>query len=268
MTPSPPLPLAGRVAFVTGGGSGLGLAIARALATAGADLALLGRDAARLEAAASSLAPTGRRVLTFAADVRQPDAVVAAVDAAASALGRLDILVNSAAGNFLCPADQLTPNGLSAVVDIDLKGTFHACRAALPHLSKGGGVILNVSATLQLPATPLQMHASAAKAGLDSLTRSLALEWGRRGIRVLGIAPGPVAGTEGVKRLLPGAVGDALAARTPLGRLGTPDDIADAALFLVSEQARWITGVTLVADGGLHLAGPMDLTPGMPQTPK
>jgi peroxisomal 2,4-dienoyl-CoA reductase len=188
-------------------------------------------------------------------DVRDAAAMAAVVDEAARTFGRLDILVNGAAGNFLCYVEQLSPNGFGAVIDIDLKGTFHASKAALPWLKASRGVVLNISATLHYGGTPAQSHVSAAKAGVDALTRNLAVEWGPYGIRVVGIAPGPIDGTEGVSRLLPAEKRDAAAARIPLRRLGDVGDIAAAALFLCSDLASYINGATLIVDGGMSLTG-------------
>ena len=187
-------------------------------------------------------------------DVRDPAAVDAAVAQTVEAFSRLDILVNGAAGNSLCLAEDLSPNGFGAVVDIDLKGTFNVSKAALPHLKAHGGVVLNVSATLHYLGTAAQVHVSSAKAGVDAVTRVLAVEWGQYGIRVNGIAPGPVADTEGVRRLLVGSSKDRAVQMTPMGRLGAIQDVSDAALFLCSDAASFITGVTLVVDGGLWLA--------------
>ena len=142
---------------------------------------------------------------------------------------------------------------VAAVVDIDLKGTFHVSRAALPHLKAHGGSVLNISATLQYLGTMGQSHAAAAKAGIDSLTRTLACEWGPYGIRVNGIAPGPVEGTEGVRRLTSEQSRDAAIRDCPLGRMATIDDVANAALYLCSNAASFVNGVTLVVDGGLWL---------------
>jgi len=175
------------------------------------------------------------------------------VAAVVGELGRLDILINGAAGNFVCLAENLSPNGFGTVVDIDLKGTFNVSRAAFPHLKARGGVVLNISATLQLLGTIGQSHASAAKAGVDSLTRSLAAEWGPSGIRVNGLAPGPVDGTEGVRRLVTDSARAAIARQCPLGRMASIDEIADAAVFLCSDASRFVTGVTLVVDGGLWM---------------
>jgi len=175
------------------------------------------------------------------------------VSAIAAELGRIDILINGAAGNFICLAENLSPNGFGTVVDIDLKGTFNMSRAALPHLKAQGGSVVNISATLPYLGTMGQAHASAAKAGVDSLTRTLAVEWGPYGIRVNGIAPGPIEGTEGVRRLTNEQSRESAQRLNPLGRMGTVDDIANAALYLCSDAASFVNGVTLVVDGGLWL---------------
>ena len=189
--------LKGKTALITGGGSGIGRGMALALAAHGCNVAIIGRRAERLDAAAKEIRARGVQAAAIPADVRDPAAVEQAVEQAAALAGRLDILVNNAAGNFLCLAEDLSPNGFGAVVDIDLKGTFHASKAALPHLKARGGVVLNISSTLQYFGTAAQLHVSAAKAGVDALTRVLAVEWGRYGVRVNGIAPGPGRGYGG-----------------------------------------------------------------------
>ena len=251
--------LGGRVALVTGGGTGICRGIALALASAGCGVAILSRKAEHVDPTGADIARTGARSLALAADVRDPAAVDAAVSRAVDALGRLDILVNGAAGNFVCLAEHLSPNGFGTVVDIDLKGTFNVSRAAFTHLKAQGGVILNISATLQLLGTVGQAHASAAKAGVDALTRTLAVEWGPSNIRVNGLAPGPVDGTEGVRRLTTPASRQLMLEHSPLGRLTTIDEVAAAALFLCSDAASAITGVTLVIDGGLWLRSARDI---------
>ena len=245
--------LKGQVALVTGGGTGICRGIALAFAAHGCDVAITSRRLEHLEPAVAELRATGRRAIAAAADVRDPAAVEGVISSTIAELGRLDIVVNGAAGNFVCRAENLSPNGFGAVVDIDLKGTFHVSRAALPHLKAHGGSVLNISATLQYLGTMGQSHAAAAKAGIDSLTRTLACEWGPYGIRVNGIAPGPVEGTEGVRRLTSEQSRDAAIRDCPLGRMATIDDVANAALYLCSNAASFVNGVTLVVDGGLWL---------------
>jgi peroxisomal 2,4-dienoyl-CoA reductase len=247
--------LSGKTALVTGGGTGICRGIALAFARHGCDVAITSRRREHFEPTVRELEACGAKALGFASDVREPDAIAEVIDRAAGALGRLDILVNGAAGNFLCDASTLSPNGFGAVVDIDLKGTFHACRAAYPYLARSGGVILNISATLHYGGTPQQVHVAAAKAGVDALTRTLAVEWGPKGIRTVGIAPGAIEGTEGVDRLLAGERRDRTARLNSLGRLGAIDDIAHAALFLCSGLASYVNGETLVVDGGQWLTG-------------
>ena len=245
--------LAGRTALVTGGGTGICRGIALTLAAHGCHVAIASRSADHLEPTAAEIASLGVRSLAVAADVRRADHVAAAVTQVADTFGRLDILVNGAAGNFVARAEDLSPNGFGTVVDIDLKGTFNVSRAALPHLRSSRGVVLNISATLQLLGTIGQVHAAAAKAGIDSMTRTLAVEWGAYGIRVNGLAPGPVDDTEGVRRLVSAEGRAAIAAHAPLGRMATIDEVAQAALYLCSDASAFVTGVTLVIDGGLWL---------------
>ena len=245
--------LDGRVALVTGGGTGICRGIALAFAAHGCDVAITSRKMEHLDPTVAELRATGRRAIAKAADVRDPAAVTDVVNATVAELGRLDILVNGAAGNFICLAENLSPNGFGTVVDIDLKGTFHVSKAALPHLKAHGGSVVNISATLPYLGTMGQSHAAAAKAGIDSLTRTLACEWGPYGIRVNGIAPGPIEGTEGVRRLTNEQSRECAVRGNPLGRMGTIDDIANASLFLCSDAASFVNGVTLVVDGGLWL---------------
>jgi peroxisomal 2,4-dienoyl-CoA reductase len=245
--------LKNRAALVTGGGTGICRGIALALAAAGCDVAIASRKREHLEPTVAELAALGVRSLAVPGDVRVPSEVDFIVKRTVEAFGRLDILVNGAAGNFIARAENLSPNGFGTVVDIDLKGTFNVSRAAFSHLRVNGGVVLNISATLQLLGTVGQVHASAAKAGVDALTRTLAAEWGPSGIRVNGLAPGPVDETEGVRRMTTRAIRQAIADDCPLGRMATIAEVADAALFLCSGASAFITGVTLVIDGGLWL---------------
>jgi peroxisomal 2,4-dienoyl-CoA reductase len=247
--------LAGRVALVTGGGTGITGGVARALAGAGARVALVSRKMEHLEPAAQRITDDGGEALAVACDVRDAEQVEQAVAATLARFGQLDIVVNGAAGNFLCFAKDLSPNGFGTVVDIDLKGTFNVSRAAFEHLKKARGSILNISATLHYGATPMQLHVSAAKAGVDALTRNLAVEWGRYGIRANGIAPGPIAETEGMARLSTPEMREKLKQMIPLGRLGTIRDIEQTAVFLCSDAASFINGHVVVVDGGLWLLG-------------
>ena len=249
-----------RVAFVTGGGTGITGGVARALADAGANVALVSRSIEHLEPAAKAIndgrdtrAGSGE-AFAVAADVRKPEAIEKAVAATVDRFGKIDIVVNGAAGNFLCKAEDLSPNGFGTVVDIDLKGTFNVCRAAFEQLKANRGQVLNISATLHYLGTPMQIHVSAAKAGVDALTRNLAVEWGRYGIRVNAIAPGPIEDTEGMQRLVPEAIKQKLRERVPLGRFGLIKDIEQAAVFLCSDAASYINGAVLVVDGGHWLA--------------
>ena len=246
--------LSERVALITGGGTGITGGVARALAEAGARVALVSRKLEHLQPAAEAINANDGEAIAVAADVREPEAVAAAIATTIERFGKLDIVVNGAAGNFLCAAEELSPNGFGTVVDIDLKGTFNVCRAAFAELKKNRGQILNISATLHYLGTPLQLHVSAAKAGVDALTKNLAVEWGRHGIRVNAIAPGPIGDTEGMKRLVPEPIKEKLVQRIPLGRFGEIADIEKAAVFLCSEAAGYINGTILVVDGGHWLA--------------
>lgn len=248
--------LVGKHALVTGGGSGIGAGIAKRLAEQGAAVALVGRTKEKLDAVAAEIVKAGGKASVHACDVRDYAALEAQVNAAAELMGGLDILVNSAAGNFLAPAAGLSANGFRSVIDIDLCGTFNASRASFAHLSKQGGTILSITATQAFVPTPLQCHAGAAKAGIEKLTRDLALEWARFGIRVVAVAPGPIADTEGMKRLAPPGVEDMLQNRVPLRRAGTIEEVCEAVTFLVSPAGAYVTGTTLLVDGGTTLLGP------------
>lgn len=247
--------LQGKVAFVTGGGTGITGGVARAFAEHGARLAIVSRKEENLIAKKQFIEENGGECLAITADVREYDAVENAIKHTVDHYGKIDIVVNGAAGNFLCAADQLSANGFGTVVDIDTKGTFNVCRAAFGTLKESKGQIINISATLHYLATPMQIHVSAAKAGVDAITRNLCVEWGRHGIRVNGIAPGPIEDTEGMKRLLIPELKEKLVKKIPLDRFGRIEDIENAALFLASEAASYINGVTLVVDGGAWLLG-------------
>lgn len=247
--------LQGKVAFVTGGATGITGGVARAFFEHGAKLAITSRKEENLIARKQFIEENGGECFAVAADVRDYEAVEAAVRQTLDHYGRIDIVVNGAAGNFLCAANELSANGFGTVVDIDTKGTFNVSRAAFDALKASRGQIINISATLHYLATPMQIHVSAAKAGVDAITRNLSVEWGRYGIRVNGIAPGPIEDTEGMKRLLMPELKDKMMRKIPAGRFGKIADIENAALYLASDAASFVNGVTLVVDGGSWLLG-------------
>ncbi|MFN8580312.1 MAG: SDR family oxidoreductase [Gemmatimonadaceae bacterium] len=247
--------LQGRVAFVAGGTSGINLAIARELAAHGAAVSVFSRNAERVDAAVATLSTLGGPVRGAAGDVREFASVERALRETADAWGPLDIVIAGAAGNFIAPAAQLSANGFRTVVDIDLMGTFNTLRAAYPLLRKPGASLINISAPQSTEAYWGQAHVSAAKAGVDMLTRSLAVEWGPEGIRVNAIVPGPIADTEGMQRLAPSEeIRAAWLRANPLRRFGSGQDIGNAALFLCSDAAAYVTGAILYCDGGQVLS--------------
>lgn len=246
--------LRGKHALITGGGSGINLGIARAYAAHGCAVTLLGRNLDKARGAAEDITNSGGQALGVSADVRDFAAMQAAAQQAVGAHGPLDIVICGAAGNFPAPVDGISPNGFKSVVDIDLLGTFHTVKAAAPHLRLPGASILAISA-YGMP-VPLQAHVVAAKAGVDALIKVLAIEWGARGVRVNAIIPGPIDGTEGMRRLAPtGAAREAVTKGIPLGRMGEVGDIAHLALFLASGAAGFITGAVIPCDGGSQLMG-------------
>ena len=237
-----------RVALVTGGGTGIGREIARSLGQLGARVCITSRKSEVLEAATKAFEAEDIECMWAPCDIREPEQVEAVIRSVLDRYGRLDIVVNNAAGNFPAPITGLSPNGFKSVVDIDLRGTFHvtkiAFEAALQH---GGGHIVNITAPYEGLGVALQAHAAAAKSGVDSLTRTCAVEFGPYGVRVNAIAPGAIGGTEGMARL---GSGDESDASCPLGYVATPADIANSVIFLCSDAAAYITGQILCVDGG------------------
>ena len=245
----------GQTVFVSGGTSGINLGIADAFAQAGARVAVMSRNPERVAVAQAQLARHGGAVMGLTGDVREPDRVQQVLAQVHAAWGAIDVLVSGAAGNFLARALDLSPKGFKAVVDIDLMGTFHVLRAAHPFLRQPGASIINISAPQSYNPAPMQVHACAAKAGVDQVMRVLAMEWGADGIRVNSIVPGPVEGTTGLAKLASDRARAGMARRVPLGRLGRVQDIAALALFLGSPDASYITGALIPVDGGISLLG-------------
>jgi NAD(P)-dependent dehydrogenase (short-subunit alcohol dehydrogenase family) len=252
----------GRTVFVAGGTSGINLGIAEAFAQAGATIAVMSRAQARVDEAVKRLSAHGGKALGFAADVRNAEATATALKAAYDAFGPIDILVSGAAGNFPSRAVDMSANGFKAVVDIDLLGTFNVLRGAHGFLRKPGAAVVNISAPQAMIPMALQAHVCAAKAGVDMLTRVLAIEWGIEGIRVNSVIPGPIGDTEGMARLAPTPEAmQAVAASVPLGRIGSKQDVANLVLFLASPFAAYITGAVIPVDGGWSVNGAGGLSP-------
>jgi peroxisomal 2,4-dienoyl-CoA reductase len=245
------------------------LGISQLLAELGAHVVMASRKPAHLEAARADIESRGGKVSAVQLDVRDPEQVKAAVDGIAQQHGRIDVLVNNAAGNFYAPSATLSPNAWKSVVEIDLYGTFYCSQAVYPVMAaQGGGRVVSTSMTLHYRGWPMMAHATAAKAGVDALTRTLAVEWAPQRIRVNAIAPGPIP-TEGVRKAFTppadSGVPDVFAAADarmaeyakkgiPLGRWGAPRDIANMVAFLASPAGDWITGAIFVIDGGEWLA--------------
>ncbi len=247
--------LDGKVAFIAGGTGGINLGIAFGLADAGARVAILSRKQDKVDAALAELAAAGHTAIGFAADVRDYDGVENAMRATHEQFGEIDIVISGAAGNFLASAVGMSPNAFRTVVDIDLIGTFHVLRASYAFLRKPGASVISITASQAVHPSLFQSHACAAKAGVNMITKCLALEWGGAGVRVNAIAPGPIADTGGMDKLTP--TPEAVAAHTrtiALGRFGTKKEIADLAVFLSSDSAQYITGAILDCDGGSSLS--------------
>ncbi|HSW16319.1 MAG TPA: SDR family oxidoreductase [Ramlibacter sp.] len=255
------LDFSGRHVFVAGGSSGINLAIAEAFAQRGASVSIASRSVERVAAAVEQLRRHGGKVGGHSADVREYEAVEAVLAGAREAFGPIDVLVSGAAGNFVAPALGMSSKGFRTVVDIDLVGSFNVLRAGHAHLRRPGASVINISAPQASNPTALQAHVCAAKAGVDMLTRVLAMEWGPEGVRVNSIVPGPIGDTEGVRRLAPDP--DALAqmaASIPLGRFGRTAEVADMAMVLSSPLAAFVTGAVIPVDGGSSLPGGRDLS--------
>ncbi len=244
--------LAGSAGIVTGGGSGIGLAIVRELRRYGAAVTITGRNQEKLDAVAGELGVTTAR-----GDVRKQEDVAANLDLHLRAHGKVDFLVNNAAGNFLCPLERMSPNAFAAVLDIVAKGTFLWSRAVQPHMKKvGGGRIVNIGTTYSWSHAAWVAHSGAAKAAVLNLTRTMAVEWGPMGILTNVVAPGPIKDTEGFKRLSIDDMDKAGRGLIPVGRAGEPAEIAHMVTFLISPLGAYINGAAIPVDGGAHLAVP------------
>jgi NAD(P)-dependent dehydrogenase (short-subunit alcohol dehydrogenase family) len=251
-------PFAGKTAVVTGGGTGLGRAMSLRLAELGANLVIASRKMENLEPTAEEIRAKGAECMAHAVDIRDHAKVEAMLPAVVERFGRVNILLNNAAGNFLCPAEKLSINGWKAVVEIVLHGTWHCTSVFGRHMiEQGGGNILNIIATYAWTGAPLVMPSASAKAGVLAMTRSLAVEWGPKGIRLNCIAPGAIV-TEGASQNLAFATEEAqkmIREHNPLKRLGTQEELADLAAFLLSDHSSYINGDCISMDGGNWLAG-------------
>jgi len=257
-----------RHVFVSGGSSGINLGIADAFARHGAKLSIMSRSPERIDGALAQLRAHGGEAEGHSADVRDAPAVAAALQRANERFGPIDVLVSGAAGNFLAPALGMSANGFKTVVDIDLLGSFNVLRAAHAFLRRPGASVINISASQAFNPTKFQAHVCAAKAGVDMLTRVLAMEWGPDGVRVNSIVPGPIADTEGVRRLAPNDEARArMTAAIPLGRYGSAADVAGMAMVLSSPLAAYVTGVVLPVDGGISLSGGRDFSAALAAAP-
>jgi len=248
--------LRNKVAFITGGGSGIGFRITEILMRHGCKTAIASRKLEKVETAAKKLEEaTGVECAAFDVDVRLPERVEKTVDNILARFGKIDILVNNAAGNFLAPIEGLSYNAFKTVMEIDTLGTFNVTKAVYDKWFKEhGGNIINISATLAYKGTSMQMHAGSAKAAIDAMTKHMAVEWGKKGVRVNCIAPGPIGGTEGMRRLGGRSrLAEQAQKIIPLQRWGFKSEIADSAVFLASDASSYVTGTVLVVDGGSWL---------------
>lgn len=264
-----PFDYAGKAVFVSGGSSGINLGIAHAFAAAGANVAIASRSQDRINSAVAELQTHGGEVAGYSADVRDYAAFAEALAQAHRRFGDFDALISGAAGNFVAPALGMSANGFKAVIDIDLLGTYNVLRAAHPYLKKPGAAIINISAPQAFQPMAYQVHVCAAKAGVDMVTRVLAIEWAVDGIRVNSIAPGAVEGTEGMARLAPTEEArQAVTNSIPLKRWAKKEDIANMALFLCSPLASYVTGIVVPVDGGRTLLGGRGLSSAMEEALK
>lgn len=253
--------LEGKVVLVTGGGTGIGRATALACATAGADVAICGRRTEPLLDVAKEVAALGRRCVTVTVDVREADEVASLVDQVLEGLGRIDVLVNNAGGQFMAPAEEITVNGWRAVHRLSVESVWGltrevATRALIP---QGTGLVVFMAFSPRR-GIPGMVHATAARAAVENLASGLALEWSRYGIRSVAVAPGTIL-TDGLEEQYSPADIARWAASVPLGRLGSPEEVGELVAFLATPAAGYITGTTIVVDGGNDAWGTGHLPP-------
>ncbi|GAK63196.1 NAD-binding protein [Moesziomyces antarcticus] len=249
----------GKVLFCTGGGSGICYEMTKTIMSFGANAAILGRKADRLAKASKELsAATGQECIPCPADVREPEQLKEAVRKTVEKFGRIDFVIAGSAANWLAGIEQNSEKGFKTVIDIDLIGSYNTVKATLEQVTKNRGSYIFISATLHYFGLPYQSHPSAAKAGVDALSRVLAVEMGPLGVRSNVIAPGPISGTEGMDRLAPKGMEEAVAEMVPMMRMGAKSDIAAAGVYLFSDAASFVNGTQMVVDGGAwHIQGPM-----------
>ena len=246
---------------VIGGTSGINRGIAECFARHGAKVAVASRKQDKVDDTVASLKKLGADAMGFCADVRNEQELRNGVQQTVEHWGQLDVVVSGAAGNFPALANAMSGNAFKSVVDIDLLGTFHVMQAIYPHLKKPGASVINISAPQAFLSMVAQSHVCAAKAGVDMITRCLAMEWGPEGIRINSVVPGPIEGTEGMKRLAPTPEFlQKATASVPLKRLGQPDDVGNLCLFLASPMASYISGAVIPVDGGWSLGGASSLS--------
>ncbi|MEK4560626.1 2,4-dienoyl-CoA reductase [Staphylococcus sp. FSL K6-3157] len=246
-----------KVMMITGGSSGMGKAMAKRFAEEGAKVVITGRSLERLEVAKAEIEQYEGQVLCIDMDVRDPERVQYTIDETVKTFGQIDGLVNNAAGNFICPAEDLSINAWNSVVDIVLNGTWYCTQAVGKEWIKHGqkGRILNMVATYAWRSGPGVIHSASAKAGVLAMTRTLAVEWGSKyGITVNAIAPGPIENTGGAGKLsLSEEARQQTLDSVPVGRMGQPEEIAGLAKFLFSDDADYINGACMTMDGGQWL---------------
>ena len=242
-----------KVVLITGGGTGIGRRIALSMAAYGAQLVLAGRHLNTLGSVATEVKTMGGKALPVHADIRQNEQIDAMLQAAIGTFGRLDVLVNNAAGSFLSAARKITPKGWQSVIDTTLNGTFYCSQAVgLRMIEQGGGKIINITATLHFKGSPGMIAPTAAKAGVEAMTKTLALEWAKFNIQTNGIGPGYFATSQTEPIRVDGnPFNDFIIGRTPAGCWGDPDDLQGAAIFLSSNASNFVNGQIIYVDGGI-----------------